>query len=468
MLNILQAFNPSNRKKKRKLSKTKKVVLLVLFCVITLGFSLAYFMDDENYMYYVQKQNNKTEKNTYERAKDSGRLVYYTSSSDSSGKKKRKKGSGGVEASIEEITDAINQIIGNMSDEWIKGDTPMLANQIAYVRKALPMMIAMHLKYPDIYTSTGMIQNTQESGWNGEPSVPGSNNFFGIKAGGPHTEYWQGDVVNKWAVEGGMANFRQYPDLVTSVMDYGAFLKTNSRYEQAGVFSASGPVEQITRIMNAGYAPGSESMYIKHAEYLTNTLKFNRFDELADKVAEILANDSSCEDGSDEYEDEWNPEGGSLKPITDAGVDLSGISSKRAKVLAEGVALLGTPYVYGGTKVPSKNSDGSYNVTTGGLDCSSFVQHCLLIGMDLSVSRTTYTQAAETSHFERIDPSEAKPGDIWQPHPGHTTFFLKDNGDGTNTILHEPQTGDVCKIAKRSRTCWSGAGVYYRVKGIDD
>lgn len=454
--------------------------------MVTLGFTLAYFMDDENYMYYVQKQNNKTEKNTYERAKDSGRLIYYTASSDRSGKKKKKKGSGGVDASIEEITDAINQIIGSMSDEWIKGDTPMLANQIAYVRKVLPMMISMHLRHPELFASTVMIQNTQESGWNGDPSVPGSNNYFGIKsAGRKPNEYWKGDVINSHAVEGGTAGFCDYPDMTTSILDYGCFLKENPRYttgggeppdghrlglygDDANVFTAPDPVTQITRIMNAGYAPGSESMYIKHAEYLTNTLKFNRFDELADKVAGILANDSSCEDGSDEYEDEWNPEGGALKPITDAGVDLSGISSKRAKVLAEGVALLGTPYVYGGTKVPSKNDDGTYNVSTGGLDCSSFVQHCLLIGMDLSVSRTTYTQAAETSHFERIDPSEAKPGDIWQPHPGHTTFFLKDNGDGTNTILHEPQTGDVCKIAKRSRTCWSGAGVYYRVKGIDD
>lgn len=422
-------------------------------------------MDDENYTYYMKKQEATQDKDVYERAQDSGRLVYYTSSAKDSKTKKKKSSKGGTDATLEEITDAITQIIGNLSDEWIKGDTPMLPNQIAYVKKVLPMMIGLHLKYPDIFTSTAMIQNTQESGWNGEPSVPGSNNFFGIKAGGPHTDYWQGEVVNKWAIEGGMANFRQYPDLFSSVMDYGAFLKTNSRYTEAGVFSATDPVDQITKIMNAGYAPGSESMYISHANYLTNTLKFTRFDELADKVGEILANDSSSDEGSDDYEDEWNPEGGSLKPITDAGVDLSGINSTRKKVLAEAVALLGTPYrQIRPYVVPNKNSDGTYDVSSGLLDCSSLTHHCVLTGAGVDIGQNTYAQLAN-SNLEQISLSEAKPGDLYFPHDGHVTFYLKDNGDGTLKVLHEPRSGDVCKIGNYNIT---GTARFYRVKGIDN
>lgn len=459
MLNYLRnRYN--KRKEKKKKSLKRKIILTITIVVVVLVVVVMYFSDDDMLNYQIKKSQTASSNNIYEEQEGVTRTVYYTQSAKSgSGKGKGKGANGSIDASTEEILDAINQIIGNLDDAWIKGDTPMLENQIAYIKKALPMMICMHLKFPDIYTSTGLIQNTQESGWNGEPSVPGSNNFFGIKDGGrAQTEYWHGDVVNRWAVEGGMANFCAYPDVQTSVMDYGAFLKTNSRYGNAGVFSASGSVEQITRIMNAGYAPGSESMYIAHAESLMGRLKFGRFDELADQVAQALGSSSG------NYDDEWNPSGGSLDKVVEAGVDLASISDKRKKVLAEGEALIGTPYVWGGTTVPNKNEDGTYNVTSGGLDCSGFTEHCVLAALGIDITRTTFTQM--TSHtLELISKEEAKAGDLFFPSSGHVTFYLGDNGDGTYKTLHAPQTGDYVKIGNYPS---SGNQKFYRVKGIDD
>lgn len=327
MVNIFKKVSSANHRRSRKL-KVLIIIVLVAFPLIALA---SFFMDDDLYEYYTQKDTSN-DKSIYNMIDDTGRKIYYAVEKSKSNGKTKHSGSS-MSASSDDVLKAIEQIVGNFDDAWIKGDTPMLENQIAYLKKALPMMISMHLKYNDIFTSTGLIQNTQESGWNGEPSVPGSNNFFGIKDGGrAQTEYWHGDVVNRHAVEGGQANFCAYPDVATSVMDYGAFLKTNSRYEKAGVFQASGSVEQITRIMNAGYAPGSESMYIGHAQDLMGRLKFNRFDELADKVQQALSKaDSSNTDTSDEDSDEWEPSGGGLQKVKDAGTDTDSINAKRKK-----------------------------------------------------------------------------------------------------------------------------------------
>lgn len=453
--------------KKHRHSKKLKI-FAVLFAVATiLIMTISFFMDDDMYTYYMQKDEGTRGKSIYDMIDSTGRKIYYTANKEKL-KSGSKKGSGSsVDASEDEILKAIQEIVGNFDDAWIKGDTPMLENQIAYIKKALPMMIKMHMRYPDIFTSTGMIQNTQESGWNGEPSVPGSNNFFGIKDGGrAQTEYWHGEVVNRWAVEGGMANFCQYPDVMTSVMDYGAFLKTNSRYDKAGVFQASSSVEQITRIMNAGYAPGSESMYIKHAEDLMGRLQFGRFDDLAEKVKDALSKaDSNNTDASDSDSDEWEPNGGGLQKVSDAGVDTSSINSKRKKVLAEAESLMGTPYrEVRPWLLPTKNDDGSYNVTTGYLDCSALTNVAYANTLGVDIGGNTWAQLA-SSNLETINISDAKPGDLYFPHSGHVTLFLKNNGNGTNLVLHEPHSGEVCKIANYNQ---ASGGVYMRLKGIDD
>lgn len=48
--------------------------------------------------------------------------------------------------------------------------------------------------------------------------------------------------------------FRVYKNFEESAEDYIRFLKTNPRYTNAGVFTATTPQEQIERIKAAGYA----------------------------------------------------------------------------------------------------------------------------------------------------------------------------------------------------------------------
>lgn len=86
---------------------------------------------------------------------------------------------------------------------------------------------------------------------------------------------------------------------------------------------------------------------------------------------------------------------------------------------------LGVPYVWGGS---------TPNV---GLDCSGLTQWCYAQA-GISIPRYSEDQAAGGT---MIPLSEARPGDIlWRP--GHVAIYI-----GGDQYIHEPQTGDVCKIS---------------------
>ena len=86
---------------------------------------------------------------------------------------------------------------------------------------------------------------------------------------------------------------------------------------------------------------------------------------------------------------------------------------------------LGVPYVWGGS---------TPNV---GLDCSGLTQWCYAQA-GISIPRYSEDQA---SGGTKIPLSEARPGDIlWRP--GHVAIYI-----GGDQYIHEPQTGDVCKIS---------------------
>lgn len=84
------------------------------------------------------------------------------------------------------------------------------------------------------------------------------NNYFGIKAG--YT--WNGATVNMNTREYNEAgsgyteasDFRAYDSAEDSFKDFVNFLKTNSRYTDYGVLSASNEETQAERLQSAGYA----------------------------------------------------------------------------------------------------------------------------------------------------------------------------------------------------------------------
>lgn len=86
---------------------------------------------------------------------------------------------------------------------------------------------------------------------------------------------------------------------------------------------------------------------------------------------------------------------------------------------------LGVPYVWGGS------------APGAGLDCSGLTQWCYAQA-GISIPRYSEDQA---SGGTSVPLSEARPGDIlWRP--GHVAIYI-----GGDQYIHEPQTGDVCKIS---------------------
>ena len=106
--------------------------------------------------------------------------------------------------------------------------------------------------------------------------------------------------------------------------------------------------------------------------------------------------------------------------------DLANPSGGSASVIAAAFSQLGVPYVWGGT-------------TPGvGLDCSGLTQWCYRQA-GMSIPRNSEDQAAAGT---KIPLSMAEPGDVlWRP--GHVAIYI-----GDDSYIHEPQTGDVCKVSQ--------------------
>jgi hypothetical protein len=93
-----------------------------------------------------------------------------------------------------------------------------------------------------------------------------------------------------------------------------------------------------------------------------------------------------------------------------------------AKAVAQARSQIGVPYVWGGT------------AWGRGLDCSALVQGAWQRAVGHGgMPRTTYTQ---WPWLEKIGTRPQRPGDIGQPHPGHTFIYT-----GKGTIIEEPYTG---------------------------
>lgn len=98
---------------------------------------------------------------------------------------------------------------------------------------------------------------------------------------------------------------------------------------------------------------------------------------------------------------------------------------------------LGVPYVWGGKAPP-------------GMDCSGYIAYVYnQFKTELEITSnsgelTSYTIAMmnEGKDVTSDFPNNLKPGDIIFPHSGHVVAYL-----GDNQVIHEPKTGDVCKIS---------------------
>ncbi len=91
---------------------------------------------------------------------------------------------------------------------------------------------------------------------------------------------------------------------------------------------------------------------------------------------------------------------------------------------------IGVPYVWGGTD-PS------------GFDCSGLAQYCYAQA-GYSISRTTYSQAAEISARGQMtySMSDLQPGDLVFPHAGHVGIYM-----GGGMMIHAPYPGTTVQYA---------------------
>ena len=105
--------------------------------------------------------------------------------------------------------------------------------------------------YPETMIAQAILESSDSKGNFGQgDAAKNANNFFGIHA----DSSWTGDTYASTDDGGQPTMFRSYPTVGDSIRDYYQFLESNSRYTDAGVFSATNPQDQIDALASAGYA----------------------------------------------------------------------------------------------------------------------------------------------------------------------------------------------------------------------
>jgi flagellum-specific peptidoglycan hydrolase FlgJ len=128
-----------------------------------------------------------------------------------------------------------------------------------------------------IFPSVKMAQMIVESGWGETAPVKYANNYFGIKA----DPSWKGEKIelNTPKDANKKSYFRKYNSALDSIVDHSSFLIKNKRYENAGVFNAKTPEDQIKAIKNAGYAEAGN--YVSTLTSIINSNNLKKLDEEA-------------------------------------------------------------------------------------------------------------------------------------------------------------------------------------------
>lgn len=132
-----------------------------------------------------------------------------------------------------------------------------------------------------LFPSVKLAQAALETGWG--KSVVG-NNMFGIKAAGGTSPYWHGATVTAGTSEyengayiGTNSRFRKYATVSDSIRDHTWFLEHNSRYANAGVFTATTPEEQARALQKAGYA--TDPSYANKLISIINSYNLKQYDK---------------------------------------------------------------------------------------------------------------------------------------------------------------------------------------------
>lgn len=105
-----------------------------------------------------------------------------------------------------------------------------------------------------VFASVIIGQAIHESAWGTSYLATTDNNLFGIKYAGNHDPdivITEGTLPTDGSQTGVYCHYESWDD---SIMDHGYFLKNNSRYTEAGVFSATTSYDQLVCIFNGGYA----------------------------------------------------------------------------------------------------------------------------------------------------------------------------------------------------------------------
>ncbi|MEN6462884.1 MAG: glucosaminidase domain-containing protein, partial [Syntrophomonas sp.] len=122
-----------------------------------------------------------------------------------------------------------------------------------YIDTITPAAIDSYNKY-GIFPSITIAQAILESGWGKSELSVEANNFFGIKA----DQNWHGECVSMNTMEDfnrkTVANFRKYNSFNDSIADHGAFLYSNKRYLNNGMFNTAYYAEQAEALEKAGYS----------------------------------------------------------------------------------------------------------------------------------------------------------------------------------------------------------------------
>lgn len=125
-------------------------------------------------------------------------------------------------------------------------------------------------------------------------------------------------------------------------------------------------------------------------------------------------------------------------------------------VIEEGVKYLGTPYVYGATRLHNGYGTMLSGFTTNAFDCSSYMQYIFYEGADKILQTTTRTQVFQGTEVKK---SEIERGDLLfmtnasryyntgVERIGHVALYL-----GNNLILHT--ASDYANIEEISPTRW--------------